>query len=284
MTDFAVFDSHVHIQPWDMIKPDVLKMMQGKRPDVAEIRSLMYDPALLLQRMDAERIERICAINYQSPDIMGFTDEANRYIADTAKKCGGRVIPYGSVHPRFAKEPEKQMDDLVAWGIRGVKMHPSHQLDFPNAYRSGNRNQEVMYRRAEQAGLVLMVHTGTSIFPGARNLYADPIYCDDIGVDFPKLRVILAHGGRPLWMETAMFVVRRFPNFYMDVSSIPPQNLPEYFPDLERLADKVLWGSDWPAPGVPGMRSNVEKFLALPYSDETKRKILHDNAAKLYAA
>ncbi len=140
-----------------------------------------------------------------------------------------------------------------------------------------------LYRRAEQAGLVLMVHTGTSIFPGARNLYADPIACDDIGVDFPKLRVILAHGGRPFWMESAMFVVRRFPNFYMDVSGVPPQSLPQYFPELERLADKVLWGSDWPAPGVPGMRSNVEKFLALPYSDETKRKILSGNARKLYA-
>ena len=65
--------------------------------------------------------------------------------------------------------------------------------------------------------------------------------------------------------------------------ALPPQNLPQYFPRLEDLADKVLWGSDWPAPGVPGMRTNVEKFLALPYGDDVKRKILHDNAAKLYA-
>ena len=56
-----------------------------------------------------------------------------------------------------------------------------------------------------------MIHTGTSVFSSARNKYADPIHCDDIGVDFPDLTVILAHGGRPLWMETAFFLVRRFP-------------------------------------------------------------------------
>ena len=180
-----------------------------------------------------------------------------------------------------AENPEKEMDELIAAGIRGVKMHPSHQLCYPNDHRNGNKILETIYRKAEEAGLVLMVHTGTSIFPGARNVYADPIYCDDIPLDFPKLKIILAHGGRPLWMDTAAFLVRRHPNVLMDISSLPPQNALKYFPRLEQMADQVLWGSDWPAPGVPGMRENVDTFLQLPLSDEAKRKILHDNAAAL---
>ena len=68
----------------------------------------------------------------------------------------------------------------------------------------------------------------------------------------------------------------------MDVSSIPPQRLLEYFPRLEEVADKVLWGSDWPAPGVPGMRANADRFLELPLSDEVKRKILYENARTIY--
>ncbi|HZN61750.1 MAG TPA: amidohydrolase family protein, partial [Planctomycetota bacterium] len=85
-----------------------------------------------------------------------------------------------------------------------------------------------------------------------------------------------------LWMESAMFVVRRHPRFWMDVSSIPPELLPEYFPKLEAIGDKVLWGSDWPAPGVPGMRANVDRFLALNYPDAFKRKVVCDNAKRLY--
>ncbi len=277
-----VIDAHVHVQPWRMIHPEALRLMQGKRPDVQRIHDLMYDPAKFLRYLDEERIERVVAINYVSPDIMGFTEEVHAYAADFARACGGRVIPIGSVHPTLTRDADRLMDELIAAGFRGIKMHPSHQTCAPNAYRQGNRTLETAYRRAQEAGLVLIVHTGTSIFPGARNVYADPILCDDLGVDNPQLKIVLAHGGRPLWMESALFVVRRFPNVFMDISSIPPRKGLEYFPRLEEMADEVLWGSDWPAPGVPGMRANVDRFLALPLSEESQRKIVFDNARKLY--
>jgi len=68
----------------------------------------------------------------------------------------------------------------------------------------------------------------------------------------------------------------------MDISSIPPQNLLEYFPRLEQLAEKVLWGSDWPGPRVPGMGANLERFCRLPLSEPAKQRILYDNAARLF--
>ena len=89
-----------------------------------------------------------------------------------------------------------------------------------------------------------------SEIPGARNLHAQPMLCDDISIDYPDLVVILAHGGRPLWMNEAFFLVRRHKNMHMDISGIPPQKLMEYFPRIEDVADKVLWGTDWPGPGV----------------------------------
>ena len=277
-----VIDAHIHVQPWKMIKPEHLALMQGKRPDITALAEIMYSPEKLLAHLDRENIERVVSINYVSPDIMGFTDEVNKYAGDYAKKCGGRLIPFGSVHPTRTTGASRDMDRLIKHGLRGVKIHPAHQPCFPNDHRNGNRKLETTYKRSEKEGLVLMIHTGTSIFPGARNVYCDPIYCDDVGVDFPNLNVILAHGGRPLWMETAMFVVRRHPKFWMDVSSIPPKLLPEYFPKLETIADKVLWGSDWPAPGVPGMRANVDAFLGLPYPDDFKRKVVYENAKRLY--
>ena len=63
--------------------------------------------------------------------------------------------------------------------------------------------------------------------------------------------IILAYGGRPLWMNEAFFLVRRHKNMYIDISGIPPQKLLlEYFPRLEEIADKVLFGTDWPGFGV----------------------------------
>jgi predicted TIM-barrel fold metal-dependent hydrolase len=58
----------------------------------------------------------------------------------------------------------------------------------------------------------------------------------------------------------------------------------EYFPRLEEIADKVLFGTDWPGPGVPEVRGNIEKFLALAISEAAKRQIAYANAARLFPA
>jgi predicted TIM-barrel fold metal-dependent hydrolase len=128
----------------------------------------------------------------------------------------------------------------------------------------------------------VMIHTGTSIFPGARSRTGEPMPIDDVAVDFPDLTIILAHGGRPLWMEQAFFLVRRFPRVYMDVSSIPPRSLLRYFPRLAEVADKVLYGSDWPAPGVKSMAENLRGFRELGLPAEVEAKILDGNARTLF--
>jgi predicted TIM-barrel fold metal-dependent hydrolase len=104
---------------------------------------------------------------------------------------------------------------------------------------------------------------------------------DDVAVDFPRLKLILAHAGRPLFMPTAVFLARRHANVHLDLSGIPPKKLLEYLPRLEDLADKCLWGTDYPSPGILSMRQNVEDFLALPISDSAKQSILFDNADRL---
>jgi hypothetical protein len=56
----------------------------------------------------------------------------------------------------------------------------------------------------------------------------------------------------------------------------------EWFPRLEEIADKTVWGTDWPSPGVRSMRKNVDQFLALPLADATRQKILYDNASRIF--
>jgi predicted TIM-barrel fold metal-dependent hydrolase len=104
---------------------------------------------------------------------------------------------------------------------------------------------------------------------------------DDVAVDFPHLKLILAHAGRPLFMPTAVFLARRHPNVHLDLSGIPPKKLLEYLPRLEDLADKSLWGTDYPSPGVLSMKRNVEDFLTLPLSEQARRRILFDNGDRL---
>ncbi len=276
-----IIDIHIHIQPLDMFKPHAHELIKRGRRDYDEVEKYSSSPAEFLKFLDAVGIERAGLINYVSPDVIGFPPEVNEWVARYCSADPRRLLAFGSVHPKYVADAGAEVDRLAKMGIRGLKVHPSHQLFAPNAYRDGLGPLAAMYERAQATGLPVMIHTGTSIFPGARNLYAQPMLADDVCVDYPDLVVILAHGGRPLWMEEAFFLVRRHKNMYMDISGIPPQKLMEYFPRLEEIADKVLFGTDWPGPGVPGIRGNIEKFLALPISEPAKRKILYDNAARL---
>lgn len=275
-----VIDSHVHIQPWHLMRPEILDRMKKGR-DYDLMQQVMNDPARFVAILDEAGVEQAWLINYVAPDIMGFTFEANEFGAKYAAAYPNRMVAFGSVHPRYSKDPEGEMNRLRDLGVRGLKVHGPHQLVRVNDHLNGNRTLQVMYEKAQEWGWPVLIHTGTSIFHGARNKYGDPLDVEDVMLDFPRLRIIMAHGGRPLWMPTAIFLVRRFENLYFDISGIPPQSLLTYFPKLETLSDKCLFGTDWPAPMVPGVKANLEKFLGLPLSEEAKRKILYENARKL---
>ena len=276
-----ITDVHVHIQPWEELKPAVLARMAEGRSDFEALERMMGDPDAVLARMDEAGIARIGVINYLSPDLMGFTERVNPWVAELARSAPDRLIPFGGVDPR-AKNGGEQVDRLRELGVRAIKLHPPHQEVAVNGYREGLDGLGEIYRRAEEIGMPLMVHTGTSVFPGARNVYADPLPLDDVGVDFPGLTVILAHLGRPLWAETSFFLLRRHANFWGDVSGIPPKGLLRYFPRLADVADKLLWGTDWPGPMVPGLRKNLDDFLSLQLSDEVRVKLLQDNPDRLF--
>ncbi|HXI02853.1 MAG TPA: amidohydrolase family protein [Candidatus Saccharimonadales bacterium] len=278
-----ITDIHIHIQPWDQLQPAVRERMRHGRRDYDEILAMIRDPARFLDYLDAAGVMRAGIINYPSPDIMGFSDEASVFCAEYCNTLRERLIAFGGVHPRFTKDAAGDVRRLADLGIRGIKLHPPHMVFRPAAYRDGGmKSLEAIYATCQELGLPVMFHTGTSIFPGARSRLGEPIEIDDVAIDFPEMKIILAHGGRPLWPEQAIFLIRRFPNVYMDISGIPPGRLLHYFPRLERFADKVLFGSDWPAPGVPSLAEIVRGVTDLPLSPESLRLILAGNARRLF--
>ena len=44
-----------------------------------------------------------------------------------------------------------------------------------------------------------------------------------------------------------------------------------------------MWGTDWPSPGIPSLRKNVDAFLALPLDDAAKSAILAGNATRIFS-
>jgi predicted TIM-barrel fold metal-dependent hydrolase len=265
-----------------MFRPEALAAMQRKRKNFDQIEEFCRSPKAFLKHLDACGIDRAVLINYVAPEVIGFTPAVNEWIARYVQEDPKRLLPCGSIHPKHTQNVMADMEQIIRLGIRLIKIHPPHQLLYPNDYLHGVNELEIIYRAAEANGIPVMIHTGTSIFPGARNKYGDPIYVDDVAIDFPKLKILLAHGGRPLWMDTAFFLVRRHPNVYLDLSGIPPKTLLQYFPRLEEIAHKSLFGTDWPGPGVPDIKQNLDDFRALPLSDAAKTTMLEDTAVDVW--
>ncbi|HUJ15165.1 MAG TPA: amidohydrolase family protein [Thermoanaerobaculia bacterium] len=271
-----IFDVHIHIQPWSMVRRDALEMIDdASHRDAAGILS---SAASVLRHLDESGVERACCINYVAPEVMGFTSEVNDWIARFTEGHRDRLLPVGSVHPRHTPDVLRETRRILDLGIRMIKIHPPHQRISPNAPELA-----AMYRECEARGVPVMFHTGTSVFPRARNVFADPMPVDDVAVDFPDLKIILAHAGRPLYGETAFFLARRHANVHLDISGIPPKSLPRYVPRLAEIAGKVLWGTDWPAPGVTSLRKNIDDFRSLGYGAQVETRVFWDNAARLFA-
>ncbi len=281
-----VHDVHVHIQPWSQIKAAPRATIEHGRRDVPDILRFQQDPDALAAHLAAHGIARAGLINYVAPRLMGFDASCNDWIAAYRDRRPEAFFAWGGVHPVFCADVPAEMRRLLdELRLDGIKIHPPHQEFAANAHCTGELPAlRHVYAACEERDVPVMIHTGTSIFPGARSRLGDPMHCDDVAVDFPRLRLVLAHAGRPLWYEHAWFLCRRHPQVMLDLSGIPPKKLPALLPRLPELEGRVLWGTDWPSPGVRDLRANVEAFWALQeWSEDFKRSVLVSAPAQLLA-
>jgi predicted TIM-barrel fold metal-dependent hydrolase len=275
----GIHDVHVHIQPWAQIKAVPRATIEKGRSDVGDILRFQQDPQALAAHLAAQGVARVGLINYVSPKLMGFDASCNDWIAAYRNQRPDVFFAWGGVHPGFctdvAAEMRRLLDELR---VDGIKIHPPHQEFAANAYLRGELpGLRLVYEACEERGVPVMIHTGTSIFPGARSRLGNPMDCDDVAVDFPQLDLVLAHAGRPLWYDEAWFLCRRHERVRLDLSGIPPRKLPQLLPRLHELQGRVLWGTDWPSPGVRDLRANAESFWNLAeWSEDFKRSVLVD--------
>jgi hypothetical protein len=278
-----VVDIHIHMLPYHMVKPKPLEVLRQAAVDFHHLEAMSRDPRKLVAHLDGEGVERAGLINYVAPEVMGFTPDSNDLMAQYASDYPDRLWVYGGVHPPATPNVAEEFNRLLRLGVKAFKIHPPHQLFHANDYLRGMDGLRTLYRLAEAEGLPVTIHTGTSIFPGARNRYGNPLDVDDVAIDFPDLTIVMAHGGRPLWMEEAFFLLRRHPRVYLDLSGIPPKNLMSYFPRLGEISHKAMFGSDWPGPGVKSIAANVEAIKGLGLPSSALEAILHGTAEKVFS-
>ncbi|MFC1794867.1 amidohydrolase family protein [Planctomycetota bacterium] len=146
----------------------------------------------------------------------------------------------------------------------------------------------------ERYDIPVVVHTGAG-FPGEKNTWrektrqrlGDPYLIEDILVEYPKLRISMAHSGQE-YHEHALILMDLYPQVYSDLAA-----LLNFGPQMQRLCreflikakndgilDRVMFGSD-----MFMLPQHLE--IALDHLDsleflteKDKRDILYNNAAR----
>jgi predicted TIM-barrel fold metal-dependent hydrolase len=183
-----------------------------------------------------------------------------------------------NLNPHLHYPLVEELRRQISLGAVGLKLHPVHASFAPN-----DRMLYPAYAFCESERLPVVFHCGTSVFPGSTNRYADPAFVEDVARDFPELTIVLAHGGRGWWYDAAAFMTMMRESVWMEVSGLPPKKLPDYYKnfDFERLAQRMIFGTDWP--GVPGPQFNALSFFDLGLEHDTLEKIFHKNALRVYS-
>jgi uncharacterized protein len=206
----------------------------------------------------------------------------NEEVAEVAAENADVLIPFASIDPAKGKMGAREARRLIEqFGVKGFKFHPTVQEFYPN-----DRSVYLLYEAIAEAGLPAVFHTGHSGIGagmrgggGIRLKYSNPMYLDDVAVDFPDMPIIMAHPSFP-WQDEALSVCLHKPQVYIDLSGWSPKYFP---PQLVQYANtllkhKVLFGSDFPLITPDRWLTDFDQIAIKP---EVRQLILKENAFKL---
>lgn len=274
----AVVDAHVHVPVLATLRPAWLEWADAFSRDHrwrAAYHGDVPDPAALDALLTEEGVDHALLFCEYSPRTTGIQPiEDNVAIArfnPSRFSLVGNVNPH--LHFPLLLELQRQLD----LGVVALKLHPVHGRFDP-----GDKELYPLYAHCSDLGVPVIIHSGTSSFPGSQTNCGNPELLLDAIDYFRELQFVFAHGGRGWWYDVAAFMAQAKTNVWLDLAGLPPKKLPEYYQrfNLTKLAQKMIFGTDWP--GVPGVRRNVEALLDLGLPDDTMTGVLSGNARRIF--
>ena len=279
--DLIAIDVHTHAevscrQPadeiWQEFEDAASKYFKvGKRPTIAETVAYYR-----------ERRIGLVMFTVDSEHELGARRISNEEVCDAARENSDIMLAFASIDPHKGKLGVREARRLIASGdIKGFKFHPTTQGFFPN-----DRMAYGLYEVIAEHKLPAIFHSGHSGIgtgmPGGGGLrlkYSNPIYLDDVAVDFPDMKIILAHPSWP-WTDESLSMALHKENVFIDLSGWSPKYFP---PQLVQYANtqlktKMLFGSDFP---LIKPEKWMEAAKEAGFRDDVMPAILKDNAARV---
>lgn len=263
MKQYRIADAHCHIFPEKIAQKAVASIGDFYGIPMTGGAGL---PQALIESGGAIGVQKylVCSTATTPAQVVSI----NSYIADSCAQHP-QLLGFATMHPDFADIPA-ELARVVSLGLRGIKLHNDFQrfdIDAPEAMG--------MYRHIEAAGLPVLLHMGD-----ARYDYSAPQRLAQLAQQFPGITFLAAHfGGYSRWAEAADCLGQ--PNVYYDTSSslfaLPVADAVAMIHKFG--SDRFFFGTDYP---MWRHREELERFMALPLTEQEREDILWNNFAHLF--
>lgn len=285
-----MIDVHTHV---------VSSMAPGSKPGPSEESVLDQPLETVAERLRAEMkaagVTQALAMGVRTAppdDVLGI----NATLRLTTLVPGLHAVGFADPTRGLDTYHMKRVEGLLEAGrVKGLKAYlgyvPTGPLD--EGYRP-------YYRLAAKYKLPILFHTGDTWSTTAKLKHAHPLLVDEVAVEHPETRFVMAHFGNP-WVFDAAEVVYKNPNVWADLSGLvvgTKEGLAKTFgPDghpLPRYArlhqrvqdafeyaerpDRFLYGSDWPLVPMAVYRAIIAALVPL----DAHAAVFRENAAALF--
>ncbi len=260
---YKIIDAHCHIYP-----DRIAEKASASTSDFYKMPSL-FDGKIstLLEQGGRAGIEHFIVQSVATTPKQ--VSSINHFIAEAVASSNGRFTGLGTLHPD-SESIEEEISEIVALGLKGVKLHPDIQRFMIN-----DPKMDRIYELCE-GRLPILMHTGDHRFD-----FSNPNRMEPVLKKYPDLTVIGAHfGGWSVWDE-ATERLSKYENFWVDCSSSLYAMTPKKARELifSYGSDKVLFGTDYP---MWDIEKDLERFMRIELTEKEREDIFYNNAAKLF--
>jgi predicted TIM-barrel fold metal-dependent hydrolase len=275
-----LIDVHLHVVPPNIPGAGSLSpVLKGSTDHVARI---------VRQQMQQAGVTHAFAMGSFSNDYddpLGI--EATLEIAAQVPGLGAIGIANPGINDQaFIRRCEEH---IQAGQVVALKAYLGYIHAYPN-----DRGYYPYYQLAAQYSIPFFFHTGDTYSPYAKLKYAQPIHIDEVAVDFPETKFIMAHLGNP-WMLEAAQVIYKNMNVWCDLSGLLISQTPnDLAQDEDSLADlkqriqvawryaerpnRFLFGTDWPLYPI----DKYAEFIRETIHPDYHQLVFEDNAITLF--
>jgi predicted TIM-barrel fold metal-dependent hydrolase len=267
------------IEPWEMTKST--------------------DPENTIRAMDKYGVDVACLLPESMMDTTGYSSRwcTNGDAWKAVQTHPDRFIIEPNLSPIKHRGVKNAIWEMEYWMDKGAKIFKYYS---PEDTYINDPELWPFYKRAEELGAVLCIHTGFSWVPPGKSKYCHPTQLDDVARDFPELKIVAFHMGYP-YTDALNMVALSHPNVYLCLSLLVPWAIaaPYKFAHILGEAirfvgpDRIVWGTDSAGYGAQIGAASLGlldfqipeelqwKYGYLPLSDDDKRKIFGGNLGTL---